>query len=87
MLSLATVATEFIHQSRLSPNENFQNAIKPYPPLKSVRLHHLRHTYATERVQLISLEELRALMSHDNIQTTLHYQKVTFQKALQLLHK
>jgi integrase/recombinase XerD len=43
---------------------------------------------------LISLEELRALMGHDNIQTTLHYQKVTSQKAeeaaqkaLQLLHK
>ncbi|MEB3119751.1 MAG: site-specific integrase, partial [Snowella sp.] len=65
-----------------------------YPLLKGVRLHDLRHTYATERVQLISLEELRALMGHDNIQTTLHYQKVTSQKAeetaqkaLQLLHK
>jgi integrase/recombinase XerD len=61
---------------------------------KGIRLHDLRHTYATERVQLISLEELRALMGHDNIQTTLHYQKVTSQKAeeaaqkaLQLLHK
>ncbi len=83
--------------SRLSYSrlyENFQDAIKPYPLLKGVRLHDLRHTYATERVQLISLEELRALMGHDNIQTTLHYQKVTSQKAeeaaqkaLQLLHK
>ncbi len=83
--------------SRLSYSrlyENFQDAIKSYPLLKGVRLHDLRHTYATERVQLISLEELRALMGHDNIQTTLHYQKVTSQKAeeaaqkaLQLLHK
>jgi len=74
--------------------ETFQEAIKPYEVLEGLRLHDLRHTYATERVQLISLEELRALMGHNNIQTTLHYQKVTSQKAeeaaqkaLQLLQK
>jgi integrase/recombinase XerD len=76
--------------SRLSYSrlyEAFQTAIQPYPLLKDIRLHDLRHTYATERVQLISLEELRALMGHDNIQTTLHYQKVTSQKAEEAAQK
>jgi integrase/recombinase XerD len=54
---------------------------QPYPELENIRLHDLRHTFATERVGVMSLEELRALMGHQNIQTTLHYQKVTSQKA------
>jgi len=52
-----------------------------YPQLNGVRIHDLRHTYATERVGLISIEELRSLMGHESIQTTLRYQKVTSQKA------
>lgn len=52
-----------------------------YPPLHGVRIHYLRHTFATERVGLVSLEQLRALMGHESIQTTLRYQKVTSQKA------
>ncbi len=48
-----------------------------YPELNGVRIHDLRHTYATERVGLISIEELRSLMGHESIQTTLRYQKVT----------
>jgi integrase/recombinase XerD len=51
------------------------------PLLKEVRIHDLRHTFATERVGLISIEELRALMGHENIQTTLRYQKVTSERA------
>jgi integrase/recombinase XerD len=60
--------------------------------LKGARLHDLRHTFATERVGLMSIEELRALMGHEKIQTTLRYQKVTSlraeavaQKALNIL--
>lgn len=49
--------------------------------LTGIRIHDLRHTYATERVGLISIEELRSLMGHESIQTTLRYQKVTSQKA------
>lgn len=41
----------------------------------------VRHTFATERVGLMGIEELRALMGHQNIQTTLRYQKVTSQRA------
>jgi integrase/recombinase XerD len=52
-----------------------------YPQLLSVRLHDLRHTFATERVGLMGIEELRALMGHESIQTTLRYQKVTSLKA------
>ncbi|MBK1987930.1 tyrosine-type recombinase/integrase [Sphaerospermopsis aphanizomenoides BCCUSP55] len=52
-----------------------------YPQLQGIRIHDLRHTYATERVGLISIEELRSLMGHESIQTTLRYQKVTSQKA------
>lgn len=52
-----------------------------YPLLQGTRIHDLRHTFATERVGLMSIEELRALMGHQNIQTTLRYQKVTSQQA------
>ena len=41
----------------------------------------LRHTFATERVGLMGIEELRVLMGHENIQTTLRYQKVTSKRA------
>jgi integrase/recombinase XerD len=51
------------------------------PLLQGVRIHDLRHTFATERVGLIGIEELRALMGHENIQTTLRYQKVTSARA------
>ncbi len=51
------------------------------PTLKGIRIHDLRHTFATERVGLMGIEELRALMGHQNIQTTLRYQKVTSQRA------
>lgn len=51
------------------------------PELEGIRMHDLRHTFATERVGLMSIEELRALMGHQNIQTTLRYQKVTSQRA------
>jgi integrase/recombinase XerD len=44
---------------------------RPYSELEGIRIHDLRHTFATERVGLMSLEELRALMGHQNIQTTL----------------
>ncbi|MGK7955439.1 MAG: tyrosine-type recombinase/integrase, partial [Crocosphaera sp.] len=64
------------------------------PLLTGVRLHDLRHTFATERVGLMGIEELRALMGHSHIQTTLKYQKVTSlraeqvaQNALQILLK
>ncbi len=41
----------------------------------------LRHTFATEPVGLMTIEELRALMGHENIQTTLRYQKITSSRA------
>lgn len=62
-------------------HENWREVTDEYPELKGVRIHDLRHTFATERVGLISIEELRALMGHESIQTTLRYQKVTSQKA------
>lgn len=55
--------------------------VAPYPDLKDARLHDLRHTFATERVGLMGIEELRALMGHESIQTTLRYQKVTSRRA------
>ncbi|MEO0852052.1 MAG: tyrosine-type recombinase/integrase [Cyanobacteria bacterium J06648_11] len=51
------------------------------PLLKGIRMHDLRHTFATERVGLMGIEQLRALMGHQNIQTTLRYQKVTSEQA------
>lgn len=35
----------------------------------------------------MALEELRALMGHENIQTTLRYQKVTSLRAEEVAHK
>jgi len=44
-------------------------------------------TFATERVGLMGIEELRALMGHANIQTTLRYQKVTSNRAEEVAKK
>lgn len=59
----------------------WETLITPYPDLNGARLHDLRHTFATERVGLMGIEELRALMGHESIQTTLRYQKVTSRRA------
>ena len=61
--------------------ESWKALIKGHSALEGIRLHDLRHTFATERVGIIGIEELRALMGHQNIQTTLRYQKVTSQRA------
>lgn len=55
--------------------------------LKGARIHDLRYTFATERVGLMSIEELRALMGHEKIQTTLRYQKVTSLRAEEVAQK
>lgn len=65
----------------------FRDSIAKSLILKGIRLHDLRHTFATERVGLMALEELRALMGHENIQTTLRYQKVTSLRAQEVAHK
>ncbi|MEO1764325.1 MAG: tyrosine-type recombinase/integrase [Cyanobacteria bacterium J06629_18] len=62
-------------------HEYWRGITNIYPQLQGVRIHDLRHTFATERVGLISIEELRALMGHESIQTTLRYALVTSQKA------
>ncbi|EKU97156.1 site-specific recombinase XerD, partial [Leptolyngbya sp. PCC 7375] len=59
----------------------WRQLIADIPELEGVRLHDLRHTFATERVGLMGIEELRALMGHQSIQTTLRYQKVTSARA------
>lgn len=56
---------------------DWRKVINQSHELKNIRLHDLRHTFATERVRLMAIEELRALMGHENIQTTLRYQKIT----------
>lgn len=62
-------------------HEYWRKLISDYPELVGIRIHDLRHTFATERVGLMGIEELRALMGHENIQTTLRYQKVTSARA------
>ncbi|ACK73971.1 integrase family protein (plasmid) [Gloeothece citriformis PCC 7424] len=66
---------------------DWSNLIAKSPVLKGFRLHDLRHTFATERVGLMGIEELRALMGHENIQTTLRYQKVTSSRAEEVAQK
>ena len=70
--------------SRLSyrtVHQNWRQLIVDTPELEGSRLHDLRHTFATERVGLMGIEELRALMGHESIMTTLRYQKVTSARA------
>jgi integrase/recombinase XerD len=73
-LTVSRISYRRVHQC-------WQSLIAPYPDLTGARLHDLRHTFATERVGLMGIEELRALMGHENIQTTLRYQKVTSRRA------
>lgn len=84
-LALFTAQQRFSKQvSRLSYHtayEQWKALTKPYPELEAARIHDLRHTFATERVGLMGIEELKALMGHQNIQTTLRYQKVTSARA------
>ena len=83
--ALFTAQQRFSKQvSRLSYHtayEHWKALTKPHPELEATRIHDLRHTFATERVGLMGIEELRALMGHQNIQTTLRYQKVTSARA------
>lgn len=70
--------------SRISYARVYQSWIKivsNIKELKGIRIHDLRHTWATERVGILQIEEIRALMGHENIQTTLRYSKVTSQRA------
>ena len=68
-------------------HRDWKNLIESDPQLQGIRMHDLRHTFATERVGLMGIEELRALMGHTNIQTTLRYQKVTSERAEITAHK
>lgn len=67
--------------------EDWSQVIQQNPELEGIRLHDLRHTFATERVGLMGIEELRALMGHTNIHTTLRYQKVTSSRAEKVAKK
>jgi len=84
-VALFTAQKPFSHSiSRLSYATAYSNLIKcteNFVELKGVGFHHLRHTFASQRVGIVGLEELRALMGHENIQTTLRYSKVTSQRA------
>ncbi|OWY65522.1 recombinase XerC [cyanobacterium TDX16] len=62
-------------------HDYWRETTNKYPQLQGVRIHDLRHTFATERVGLISIEELCSLRGHESIQTTLRYAKVTSQKS------
>lgn len=74
--ALFTAQQRFSKQvSRLSYHtayEHWKTLTEPYLKLEAIRIHDLRHTFATERV---------GLMGHQNIQTTLRYQKVTSARA------
>ena len=49
--------------------------------MQGIRFQHLRYTFATERVGLMGIDELRSLMDHSSIQMTLRYSKVIFKRA------
>lgn len=68
-------------------HRDWKNLIASDPELHGIRMHDLRHTFATERVGLMAIEELRALMGHTDIQTTLRYQKITSERAESIAQK
>lgn len=53
--------------------QDWRKLIQPYPILSLCRLNDLRHTFAIERVDLMGIEELQALMGHQDINMTLRY--------------
>ncbi len=61
--------------------------IKGVNELEGIRFHDLRHTFGTERVGLMGIDELRALMGHETIQMTLRYSKVTSRRAEEVAQK
>lgn len=69
-----------------SAYREWKNLLADHPSLKTAGFHHLRHTFATERARVVPLEVLRALLGHENIQTTLIYQKITSQVAKEVAH-
>ena len=75
------IAGTFSRLSYRTVHQNWRKLIAGIPELEGARLHDLRHTFATERVGLMGIEELRALMGHQSIMTTLRYQKVTSARA------
>lgn len=80
--------TERLTRSRLvrrltyvAANRELRQLRAAEPLLRDVKFHDLRHTYATERAQIIPIETLKVLLGHSNIQTTLIYQQITSAKA------
>lgn len=69
-----------------SAYREWKTLLADHPSLKTAGFHHLRHTFATERARVVPLEVLRALLGHENIQTTLIYQKITSQVAKEVAH-
>jgi integrase/recombinase XerD len=69
-----------------SAYKEWKEVVRKYSTLSDARLHDLRHTFATERARVVPLEVLRALLGHENIQTTLIYQKITSQVAKEVAH-
>ena len=61
--------------------DDWRSLIDRKKELKGCRLHDLRHTFGTERVGLMQIEELSALMGHEDIRTTLRYAKATSARA------
>ena len=51
------------------------------PELSGAVLHDIRHTFATQRVGVLSLEDLQALMGHAQLATTMRYAKVSPRRA------
>ncbi|MEG3438711.1 site-specific integrase [Pannus brasiliensis CCIBt3594] len=54
---------------------DWQKLVALDPDLKSCRINDLRHTFAVERVGIISIEQLQALLGHEDIKMTLRYKK------------
>jgi integrase/recombinase XerD len=75
------VSGQVSRMSYRTAHATWTKAIAPCSEMRGVRLHDLRHTFATERVGLMQIEELKALLGHTRIDTTLRYQKVTSQRA------
>jgi integrase len=88
-ITLASLDVQF--QERQGPSQktirSYESTLMPLLQQHGRSPFDLRHTFATERVGLMGIEELSPLMEHKNIQTTLRYQKVASSRGEEVANK
>jgi integrase/recombinase XerD len=88
-ITLASLAVQFLERQGPSQKtiRSYESTLMPLLQQHGRSPFHLRNTFSTERVGLMGIEGLSPLMGHENIQTTLRYQKVASNRAEEVANK